>query len=115
MAALRQDPSLKRRFRRRTVRVLVDYSAGGEVRCEYATTLGAGGMFIESEAPLAAGTHLKVRFRLTGGDGNVHEIEGRVVWAQQVEAEAPHRAPGMGISFTDAVAIAALGRALEAA
>ena len=113
--ALRKDPTVKRRFRRRTVRVLVDYTARGEVHCEYATTLGAGGLFIESESPLPQGTHLKVRFRLSAGsgEGSVHEIEGRVVWTQAPEAGERQRAPGMGISFTDAVATAALARELE--
>ena len=113
--ALRKDPTVKRRFRRRTVRVLVDYAAAGEVHCEYATTLGAGGLFIESESPLPEGTHLKVRFRLGGaaGEGAVHEIEGRVVWTQAPTEGETQRAPGMGISFTDAVATAALARELE--
>ncbi len=103
----------QRRFRRRTVRLLVDFLAGCGVRCEYATTLGAGGMFVETEEPLAAGTRLKVRFRLPGLD-EVHEVEARVVWRQEADAgPGGRRAPGMGIEFTDAVAIAALARDLE--
>jgi hypothetical protein len=62
-----------RRFRRQLVRVLVDYYAGGEPHCEYATTLGAGGLFIETDAPLAPGSLLCVRFRLPGGSG-LHSI-----------------------------------------
>ena len=61
------NPRARRRFKRRTVRVLVDY-AGPEGACfDYATTLGPGGLFIETETPLAAGTPLKVRFRLNAG------------------------------------------------
>jgi len=44
----RDRPRPTRRFRRRTVRIEVDYQSpeGGLLR-EYATTLGAGGLFIE--------------------------------------------------------------------
>ena len=68
-----------RRFRRLTLRILVDYAAEGTMRCDYATTLGAGGLFIETDEPIDAGTRLKMRFRLPGGQ-DLHELEGRVVW-----------------------------------
>ena len=109
---IRPEPPVRRRFRRRTVRVLVDYRVGGQVRCEYATTLGAGGMFIESEDPLPAGTPLKVRFRIPGRE-EVHEIEGQVAWCQPADPGEFRRAPGMGISFTDAVATSRLARELS--
>jgi uncharacterized protein (TIGR02266 family) len=109
---MRENPVAKRRFRRRTVRVLVDYATDGEVRCEYATTLGAGGMFIESESPLPRGAQVKVRFRLPSA-GTVHEIEARVAWTQEADAGSTRGAPGMGIEFTDAVATATLARSLE--
>ena len=35
----------ERRFRRRAVRVLVDFQSSAGIRCEYATILGAGGLF----------------------------------------------------------------------
>lgn len=103
----------RRRFRRRTIRVLVDFVAGARVRCDYATTLGAGGLFVETEEPLPVGARLKVRFRLPDGR-DVHEIEGRVVWRQSPAAgDGPVRAPGMGVEFTDAVASARLARELD--
>jgi uncharacterized protein (TIGR02266 family) len=103
----------ERKHRRRTVRILVDYSSPAGVQCEYATTLGAGGLFIESEEPLPHGTPIKVRFRLPGGEG-VHEIEGRVAWTHVPRSgEGGRRSPGMGIEFTDAVATARLARQLE--
>ena len=103
-----------RRFRRQLVRVLVDYTAAGAPRCEYATTLGAGGLFIETEKPLAPGTTLRVRFRLTGG-GSLHSIDGRVTWQHRLEdAHAGDSRPsGMGVEFTDAHAASALARELE--
>jgi len=46
----------RRRFRRRTVRVLVEYLSDAGLCRETATTLGAGGLFIESQQPLPKGT-----------------------------------------------------------
>jgi uncharacterized protein (TIGR02266 family) len=110
----RPQPRSHRRFRRRLVRVLVDFHAEGEPRCEYATTLGAGGLFIETEAPLAPRTLVRVRFRLPGGSA-IHAIEGRVTWQHRTaEARAGDARPaGMGVEFTDAAAASRLAQELE--
>ena len=103
----------KRRFRRRTVRVLVDFQGSTGIHYEYATTLCAGGLFIETEEPIEIGTPIRVRFRLPERD-RIHQIEGRVAWHQRVTSDAPTtRAPGMGIEFVDAAAAAVLARDLE--
>ena len=92
---------------------MVDYQAADGVRCEYATTLGAGGLFIETQQPLASGTTLRVRFRL-GGSERTHEIDGRVAWTQAPGAPgASTRTPGMGIEFTDSAASSLLARDLD--
>jgi uncharacterized protein (TIGR02266 family) len=102
-----------RRFRRRTVRILVDYVSDQGVRCDYATTLGAGGLFIESDTPLPSGCVLKMRFRLPES-ALLHEIQGRVSWLRSDGAPGGGpRAPGMGIQFTDSEAAARLARELE--
>ena len=89
----------------------MDFVAGGRVQCEYATTLGAGGLFIESlEAP-DPGTPITVRFRLFP-DGLLHEIPARIAWRKTADADVPG-APGMGIEFLDSVATAQLARELE--
>jgi uncharacterized protein (TIGR02266 family) len=103
-----------RRFRRRTLRVRIDYQVDGVMRCEWATTLGAGGMFIETEDPPPVGARVKLRFRLSE-DGALHEVEGRVAWTMTPgdRPAAPIPSPGMGVEFRDAVAVAALARELE--
>jgi uncharacterized protein (TIGR02266 family) len=102
------------RFPRRAIRVLVDFHGGAGIRCEYATTLGAGGLFIETEELLPVGSPLKLRLRLPGGEA-IHEIEARVAWHQKAVAGKPGiRAPGMGIEFVDVRAAAALRRDLDA-
>ena len=99
-----------RRFRRQTVRILVDYHAPDGIRCDYATTLGAGGLFIATEEPLEIGATIKLRFRLAGGEA-LHEIEGNVVWIRAEAGEQMHT-PGMAVQFTDPIEIARLAREL---
>jgi uncharacterized protein (TIGR02266 family) len=94
--------------------VRVEIRTGGVVRTEWATTLGAGGMFLETEDALRVGTRLKLVFRLPGGDAD-HELEGRVAWEMTSHGTAgsPAPSPGMGIEFTDTAATADLARELE--
>jgi uncharacterized protein (TIGR02266 family) len=103
-----------RRFRRRTVRLRVELDAGGIRRFEWATTLGAGGLFLETEETLRVGTRLKLKFRLPGGEAT-HEVEGCVAWAMAPRevAGCPAPSPGMGVEFTDPVAVAKLAHELE--
>ncbi len=100
-----------RRFRRLTVRILVDYAADGTMRCDYATTLGAGGLFIETDELIDPGTPLKLRFRLPGGK-DLHELQGRVVW-KRGDTPGTVYAPGMGVQFVDSVGSSKLAAELE--
>lgn len=100
-----------RRYRRRTVRVLVEHLSDVGLAADPATTLGAGGIFIETESPLTEGSSLKMRFTLPGGETQ-HEIEGRVVWRRRPSDPGDH-SPGMGIEFTDRNAATRLARELE--
>jgi uncharacterized protein (TIGR02266 family) len=101
-----------RRHRRQTVRILVDYRSDRGTRCDYATTLGAGGLFIECEEPLPAGTVVKLRFRLPQSDA-LHELEGRVTWKRDGRTGSRSVAPGMGVQFTNPGATGALARELD--
>jgi Tfp pilus assembly protein PilZ len=105
------DRSRRRRFRRRTVRVLVEYISNAGLCRDTATTLGAGGMFIETDQPLRTGSLLKLSFSLSAG-GTRHEIEGQVVWSRLPTA-LPAGSAGMGIEFTDRRAAADLASELE--
>jgi Tfp pilus assembly protein PilZ len=101
----------KRRYRRRTVRITVEYLSDTGLHCERATTLGAGGLFIETESPVAAGSLLKLRFRLSE-TGVHHEIEGRVIWSRGIgNYDAGNT--GMGIEFLNRSAANALAVELE--
>jgi Tfp pilus assembly protein PilZ len=107
----RQPQRPKRCYRRRTVGVLVEYVSDAGLCVDPATTLGAGGIFIETESPLPEHSTLKMRFRLPGS-GTTHEIEGRVVW-RRCPRDPGDYSPGMGIEFTDRAAVANLARELE--
>ncbi len=92
------------------MRVLVDYVANGRVRCDYATTLGAGGLFVSTDDPLPGGSETRLRFRVPGSDRLV-EVDARVVWVVK-PGEAGSVTPGMGLTFTDAAETAELAREL---
>jgi len=109
-----RSPKNTRRHRRMTVRMLVDYQARGRIHCDYATTLGAGGMFLQTELPMERGDCVKVRFRIPGGE-ILHELEARVTWSHVAPPGSSDamRTPGVGLQFTDAAATVPLARELE--
>jgi Tfp pilus assembly protein PilZ len=100
-----------RRWRRRTASLDVAWGSGAESRRARATTLGAGGLFVRTEAAPAEGSPLRVRFRLPGSQV-LHELGARVAWVLAPGQAGPH-APGMGLAFSDPAEIAALARELE--
>jgi type IV pilus assembly protein PilZ len=102
-----------RRHRRISARMLVDCICESGISSGYATTLSAGGLFMESDEPLPCGTPLKLRFRLPNGN-ELYEVEGRVVWqSNPTIASAQVQAPGFGVEFSQGPAVAALSRELE--
>ncbi len=106
----------QRRYRRMTVRIEVSYldPIQGSVASALATTLGAGGLFIRTDAPLRAGDPLRVRFKLPGG-GRSHELDAEVVWVNGAAmARVPASGRGMGVAFRDGHAQQRLARDLEA-
>lgn len=109
-----RTPKNTRKYRRTTVRILVDYQALGQIHCDYATTLGAGGMFLQTELELRRGDIVKVRFRVPGGE-LLHEFESSVTWSQTKPSrpDSATHVPGVGLQFKDSAAIAALARELE--
>jgi uncharacterized protein (TIGR02266 family) len=106
------DGRSRRRFRRTTLRIEVEYESEGETRRDVATTLGAGGLFIATEDPLDEGSALMARFRLPQQE-TLHEIAGRVVWSHR-KGDLPPQTSGMGICFADPAAGAVLAAEIEA-
>lgn len=110
----RRTPKNTRKHRRMTVRILVDYQAQGGIHCDYATTLGAGGMFLQTDLAMTRGEIVKVRFRIPGGE-TLHELEARVTWyhAAREDQDGSVHTPGVGLQFTDPTLTAPLARELE--
>ena len=108
----RRTPRNTRRHRRATVRILVDYQVRGAIHCDYATTLGAGGMFLQTELPLGRGELVKVRFRVPDGE-LLHELEAKVTWRHEARPDGPVRTPGVGLQFVDPTRTSDLARELD--
>jgi len=62
--------------------------------------IGAGGLFIESSAPLAPGTELSVEFALPDRPWEKHIAKAKVAWIRK-KPERHLLFPGMGIQFTN--------------
>lgn len=94
------------------MRVKVDLRSADRASSETATTLGAGGLFVETLDPLPPGAVLTLRFQLPGSE-RIFEIPGRVVWSTPAGNANRNESRGMGVEFTDRVAISALAREIE--
>ena len=62
--------------------------------------IGAGGLFIESSAPLAPGTELSVEFALPDRPWEKHKATAKVAWTRN-RPERHLLFPGMGVQFTN--------------
>ena len=65
---------------------------------DFSYDLSEGGLFVETEAPLAPGTSLDLEFTLQDQKEPI-TATGKVVRAQTTEQTPPGRRPGMGIQF----------------
>jgi Tfp pilus assembly protein PilZ len=97
-----------------TVRILVDYQARAGIHCNYATTLGAGGMFLETDLVMSRGESVKVRFRIPGGEV-LHEFEAQVTWHHTAKPKpgGDLQTAGVGLQFRDPTLAATVARELE--
>lgn len=91
--------------RRGATRVLVDLEVdyGDEKNFLFASIrdISATGIFVRTNAPESAGTHLNLRF--TPPDAELPlELEGKVIWANSYRPGDPNNLdPGMGVRFID--------------
>jgi uncharacterized protein (TIGR02266 family) len=106
---VRASAKPNRRYPRLTLRVDVELEAPGYREAATATTLGAGGLFVATQAPLRRHTPLVVRFCLPGEDSELR-LDAHVAWAKDPGSDG---APGMGLAFDDPESRAALAALLE--
>jgi uncharacterized protein (TIGR02266 family) len=81
--------------------VKVRYGIPGGKRTEsHAVGIGLGGMFIETNTPMAMGTELEAEFALPDRPSEWLEVKGTVAWVCP-KADQYTLSPGMGIRFSD--------------
>ncbi len=104
----------KRDYPRSPVSIRIDYATVDDFFWDFASNINEGGLFVESNKPLAVGTTVTLKFYLPNLDTPV-ETSGEVVWVNTAERagvpqpvdptpkEGPPRPtkPGMGIQFKD--------------
>ena len=104
----RASARVRRRYPRLTLRVEVVLDTAAGCVAATATTLGAGGLFVATPAPLELHAPLVVRFHLPGDDTELC-LRAHVAWSLPAEG----RSAGMGIAFDDAGARSELAARLE--
>jgi uncharacterized protein (TIGR02266 family) len=73
----------------------VAYRTAGAFLVSYTSNLSKGGLFIDTDTPLAVGTELLLRFTIPGV-GPI-EVRGNVAWVRSESQEG--KGPGMGVEF----------------
>ena len=97
-----------RRYRRSSVRILVDYVIDGHPRSDHVVSLSAGGAFIETKDPQPAGARLRLRFRMPDLSEPL-DVEGQVVWRNASDDPSDHQTPpGMAVRFDEPMSAAML-------
>jgi type IV pilus assembly protein PilZ len=88
----------ERSCQRVPIQLLVDYKSGGSYLFDFCKDLGTGGVFIQTEKPLATGTTLDLTFTIPDSKETLL-TKGTVIWSQLPVADKKDLAPGMGIQF----------------
>ena len=93
------DGSERRQWQRVLVDFRVDYGEQDNYLFAYITDISATGIFIKTNKPEDAGTHLNLRFK-PADEGEELELEGEVIWVNPYRPGHPENLnPGMGVRF----------------
>jgi len=93
------DSKIERREHPRVLmRALVDYESQDTFLYDYSRDLSEGGLFIQTDKPLAIGEVITLKFTLPNVD-KVFEIAGIVRWTNPDSVEGLLK--GMGVEFKD--------------
>ncbi len=86
--------------RRAPLRLELNYrnATGGNFLFEYSRNISKGGIFIETDTPLAMGTRLAIRFQPPGSEDGL-EVDGEVTWVNPVKEGDDNPNPGMGVQW----------------
>jgi len=90
----------RRRAERSSVTVRIDYSTVDEMFSEFTRDINAGGLFIETEKLVPAGTEVSMQFNLPGSNEVLQTI-GRVVRVSNGPSVSVGACSGMGVEFDE--------------
>lgn len=82
------------------VQLLVDYRADGSYLFDFCRDLGTGGVFIETDSALPAGTEMELTFTIPDSKETL-KTKGTVLWVQGKVDGRPDLHAGMGIQFSN--------------
>ncbi len=98
---LESKESARRKNLRTSLSLKIKYqSTPGNWEESITGTLGTGGLFIETPAPLEKGSEVAIKFVLPDTPLQLIEARGKVVWTRNQFEKVLHF-PGMGIEFSD--------------
>ena len=81
------------------IQLLVDYKSDGHFLFDFCRDLGTGGVFIETQNPLTAGSELDLTFTIPDSKETLR-TKAKVIWSQAPIAGRAEVNPGMGVQFT---------------
>lgn len=88
----------RRRDRRATLVLPLEYRNAGHLLVSYCTNLSRGGLFLPTPEPLPVGETVELVLRVPGRDRPV-TLEAKVRWAR--ESDSTRGPAGMGVAFYD--------------
>ena len=80
------------------IQLLVDYSCNGHFLFDFCKDLGTGGIFIQTDTPLAQGSELTLTFTIPDSKETLQTV-GKVIWVQEKVPGKKDLVPGMGVQF----------------
>lgn len=80
------------------IQLLVDYHTDGHYLFDFCRDLGTGGVFIETETPIAQGSKMELTFTIPDSKETL-DATGTVIWVQNPVPGREDLTPGMGVQF----------------
>ena len=95
-------PSTRRKYFRQKLKVEIDhFDLDDDYHMHFSRDLSRGGVFIETDNPLPAGSRFLMHFEVPGELARSIETEAEVAWVLRMEDSSADLPPGMGVRFVD--------------
>ena len=93
-------PIERRHYPRATLRITVTTTGKAHTYTDFTYDVSEGGVFVETDTPIPAGTHVSLEFTLPGSPEPV-QAKGRVVRSVHPEQVGVGKPAGMGVQFVE--------------